>query len=53
MKGWMIFWDGKRRMKFSGTMPSPLIDVNKNRALIRMKQRRNKTRIYELIIRWL
>lgn len=53
MKGWIIFSDGKRRIKFSGTMRSSFIDANKNRELFGLKQMRNKTRIYELIIRWL
>lgn len=29
MKGWIIFRDRKGGMKFSGTMPSHLLDANK------------------------
>lgn len=48
MKGWIIFRDVKRRMN-SGAMPNSFTDANKNRGHFGLKQRRNKSRIYELI----
>lgn len=50
MKGRIISRNGKRRMN-SGTMPNFFTDANMDRGVFGLEKRRNKTRIYELILR--